>query len=337
MENEIYLIGGVGDEITLQGTIEAVKNLNTTDPITFYIHSEGGSVFEGLAIYNYIKGLENDIITRTAGIVASIASIIFLAGAKRSVNENDSFLIHLPSTGSYGNAEDLEKTAEQLRDIEETLSKIYAKETKLTAKQALKLMGEGNFSDMDFLKENGFVDEIIKFKAVAKYEKFNTNKMNKETVTAVESLFTKFFNKHFGKDEPKNKIVQDANGVEIEFFKLDKDAEIEIGAEAKIDDKKADGEYVMPDVGTYVFVNGLLDSIVVEETDLEKSTRENSELKDELQTTFASLDEQKKLVSKMKKDFKTFKNKITSEFDFTAETKPTEKTDPTSRTVFEKK
>lgn len=335
MSNDIFLIGGVGSEITLEKTIEKIDALDNDDAVMVNIHSKGGDVFEGLAIYNYLKGLDRVVHTASAGIVASIASVFFLAGEKRFINDGDTFVIHLPSGGNFGNAEDLEKTADELRDIENKLAKIYAKETDLTKIQALKLMKEDNILESKFLKDNGFVDKIIKFKAVATYN-FNKNKMDKKQVTqeVVESLFKKYFNKAFKKSEPQGKIVQDANGVEIDFFKLKPDQEIEIGAEAMIDDKKAVGEYTMPNGNKWIFVDGKFDKKIVQETDLEKANRENSELKDELQTMTEDIEAQKDLVKEAKKNFLDFKNTLTSEFDFDGKVVPTEPQEPKNRTVY---
>ena len=286
--NDIFLIGEVGFDITLDTVVEAVKKSDKSQPLNFKIHSGGGSVFDGLAIYNYLKGLDQEVNTSSGGLVASIASIFFLAGRKetRTVNSTDSFLIHLPSGGSFGIAEDLEKTADQLRDIENKLADIYVNETNLTKKEALALMEKDEMLDVDFLLEKGFVDEIIEFKAVAT---FNNKNMSTETVTKkeVQGLFETFENKisaFFNKSEPENKIVKDANGIDINFIDLKKDDEITVGAEATIDNKKADGEFTTKEGNKYVFVNGKLDSIVEEQTDLEKLQVENSSLKDELQT-----------------------------------------------------
>ena len=159
MSNEIFLIGEVGFDITLETVIAQVKKSNQEEPLNVHIHSGGGQVFDGLAIYNYLKTLPQQVNTLSSGLVASIASIIFLAGDRktRTINKLDNFLIHLPSGGAFGNAEDLEKGAEQLRDIEQKMVGIYVAETDLTAKEALALMKEDKMLDVEFLLEKGVV------------------------------------------------------------------------------------------------------------------------------------------------------------------------------------
>ena len=160
--NDLYLIGEVGYEITLTDVINKVNNSDKKKPLNINIHSQGGSVYEGLAIYNYLKSLKQEVNTHSSGLVASIASIFFLAGKNRTINNTDNFLIHLPSGMSMGNAKDFEKTAKELRDIENKLATIYENETNLTKEEALELMKNDEFLNVDFLLEKGFVNDIIK-------------------------------------------------------------------------------------------------------------------------------------------------------------------------------
>lgn len=71
--------------------------------------------------------------------------------------------------------------------------------------------------------------------------------------------------------EFKNKTVQDATGVEIDFFKLEPTEEIQIGDEALIDNKKAVGEYTMPNGDTWIFEDGKLKKITVKDSSLENN------------------------------------------------------------------
>lgn len=271
MKNDIYLIGEIGYEVNLNTVIEAVASSDKSKPLNVHIHSIGGCVYDGLAIYNYLKGLEQEVNTHSSGLVASIASIIFLAGAKatRNISTTDSFLIHLPMNFGGGNAEDFEKTAKQLRKIENQLADIYALETDLTKEEALELMKRDEMLDVNFLKEKGFVSNIIEFKAVATLTNNNNkNDMADKSVTKdeVEGMFTKFFNKFFP-SKPTNKIVSDANGVEIDFTELEADASPAVNDTATVDGANAEGEYVMPSGETYKFEAGVLTEIVEAEGD----------------------------------------------------------------------
>lgn len=351
--NDLYLIGQVGNEITLSDLIEKVENSDKEQPLNINIHSQGGSVYEGLAIYNYLKSLKQEVNTSSSGLVASIASIFFLSGKNRTINNTDNFLIHLPSSLSMGNAKDLEKTAKELRNIEDKLSTIYENETNLTKDEALELMKKDEFLDVDFLKEKGFVNEVIEFKAVAEYNKFNNDMSEQLTKTEALGWFEKLENLLTNKKTPKetapdNKIVQDANGVEIDFYNLEPTDEITKDAEAKIDGKKATGDYTMPNGQLFKFENGIL-------TSMSEVVEPNAELTalqakfDDLQVTFdeketevtnlkTELETKETLVADIQNEMTELKNTVTSKFEHEDKVEiKKEETKSDSRTNFKSK
>lgn len=350
MGNDIYIIGEIGWETDLATLIASVEKTDRTKPLNIHIHSCGGSVYDGLAIYNYLKGLDQEVNTMSSGLVASIASIIFLAGKKenRTVNKTDSFLIHLPSNFGGGTSEDLTKTVEELKKIEDQISDIYAKETDLTKDEAMELMKKDDFLTVDFLKEKGFVSEIIEFKAVARLGTKTDNEMAKKNVTKdeVEDIFTTFFNKYFpGKTNPTNKIVTDATGdVSIDFTELDTDATPANGDTAEIDGSKAEGEFLMPSGETFKFVGGVLEIVPVEnEDDTEALQARITELESQLSTAKASITEQETLVAtketeltNVKEGFKAFKAEVTSKFDYDGKKKKEEPGQEEGRSLFKK-
>lgn len=318
--NDIYLIGEVGYEINLQSVIDSVAKSDKEKPLHIHIHSQGGSVYDGLAIYNYLKTLEQEVHTSSSGLVASIASVIFLAGKKetRKINSNDSFLIHLPMGFNGGNAKDLEKTAKELRDIENKLAEIYAKETNLTSDEAIELMSKDEMLKVDFLKEKGFVSEIVEFKAVANLYN-NQKQMKQVTEEQVNSMFAKFEAKlkNIFKSKPTAKLVQDANGVEINFADLDEEATPSVGDKATVDGVNADGEYVMPDGTKMVFVGGELTEIIEETEDeqtLEEAQARITELEAEVEALKTEKDTFQNNLKTLKTEFKNFKNEVSSNF-----------------------
>ncbi len=321
MDNDIFLIGEIGWEVTLDTVLDQIKNSNQEEPLNVHIHSGGGQVYDGLAIYNHLKSLPQGVNTFSSGLVASIASIIFLAGDSktRKINRTDSFLIHLPSGGNFGNAEDLEKTAEELRDIEDKLAGIYAAETDLTVKEAMDLMKEEKMVDVEFLLEKGIVSEIIDFKAVAKYDKNKIDMSEKLTKKDVTNIFTEFYNKHLKPlVKASNKIVQDANGVEIEFINLSENDTPKKDDEATIANAKASGDYVMPSGETYKFENGKLTEIVEADdlaAKLEASEGIVATLKTEKEDLEAQLTKKEGEFDAINEDFKTLKSTVTSQFD----------------------
>ena len=268
MKNDIFLIGEVGYDITLTTVIDAVGKSDASEPLNVHIHSGGGSVYDGLAIYNYLKNLEQEVNTMSSGLVASISSVIFLAGKKetRKVNRTDSFLIHLPMGFEGGNASDLEKTAKELRDIESKMADIYVSETSLTKEEAIDLMGKDEMLNVDFLKEKGFVSEVVEFKAIANLINNKSKQMSEQlSKKDAESMFDKFektLKAIFSKTEPTSKLVQDASGTEIDFTELTEDATPSVGDVATVDDSPASGDYTMPNGDVFTFVDGAVTEIV---------------------------------------------------------------------------
>lgn len=349
--NEIYLFGEVGTDITLKDVVSQVNALKSKDEINVNIHSIGGSVYEGLAIYNYLKGL--NVNTTSNGMVASIASVFFLAGKKRTINSLDNFLIHLPSATVSGNKDDFKKVTKELSEIENKIAGIYEKETNISKENAIKLMRKDEFLDINFLLENKFVTDVRDFKAVAKYD-INFNNMDEQlTLEKAENLFDKFANKIkdiLGKNATENKVIQDANGIEVDFFKLENSDKPQIGDEATIDGVKAKGEVLMPNGETYVFENGKLEKIKDKEfTEIEAKMKEATvtiENQVKLVETLTSerdelknkLDEKEKSVKELEKEFTEFKNKITSNFKYEEKQEKEEiKADVKSRTNFKSK
>ena len=235
-----------------------------------------------------------------------------------------------------GNAKDLEKIAKEMREIENKLSEIYAKETELSKDEALELMKKDEMLDVDFLKEKGFVYEIVEFKAVAN---FNNREMNNNlTKEEAQGMFAKFEQKlkAFFKPEIVNKLVQDVNGVEINFTDLAEDEEVVVGQPATIDDSPANGEYIMPTEETYVFVDGSLTEIKEAEEEEEEEEEDIEALKQRIAELEAEKTDFENKFEQLSKDFTELKNEITSDFQ-EQKRKKKEDGEPKSRTFRNKK
>lgn len=108
------------DVRSLLDEVRNIKHLN------IYINSGGGSVFAGLAIYNMLKRHQANKTVYVDGLAASIASIIAMAGDKIVIPSNAFLMIHKPWSGTYGNANDFRKMADDLDRIEEGILNVYA-------------------------------------------------------------------------------------------------------------------------------------------------------------------------------------------------------------------
>jgi len=104
-------------------------------PLVVEINSPGGNVWDGLAIYNMLRGRQAPVTTRVVGIAASIASIIALAGDTVEMAEASLFMIHDPSGMVAGTSDDMRKMANALDQHAEILAGIYTKRTGKTSAQ----------------------------------------------------------------------------------------------------------------------------------------------------------------------------------------------------------
>lgn len=169
------------------------------ETVNVHINSGGGSAFDGIAISNILKNHKAEVIAYVDGWAASAASIICMGADKVIMPSNTMMMIHQASTYGYGNADDFEKVAKDLRKLDKAvtasykhrfvgeddeLTKLLSDETWLTADEAVSLGFADEISDeIDYeepIEDEEYEPENIKEDLVAKYsKKQNTNK-NKE-------------------------------------------------------------------------------------------------------------------------------------------------------------
>ena len=150
--------------------------------------------------------------------------------------------------------------------------------------------------------------------------------MTKEDKSWINSGFEKIMNLI---NPVVNIEVQDANGATIEFPEIEEGQEIAVGSIATVDGAPADGEFVMPDGKTFVFVGGELTGITEPEApegeeapeedmqaQLDALRLENEQLKTAKLEVDTEVTTQKELVVNLTKEVQEFKSKITSRFEF---------------------
>ena len=121
----------------------------TAPHIDLFINSPGGSVFEGIAIYNFLKTHPAHITVHVVGLAASIASVIAMAGDEINMSEGSLLMIHSPSIGSGGNSDQLRKNATLLDQIEESIIDIYVGKTKRTRLELKALLRKESWFNAD--------------------------------------------------------------------------------------------------------------------------------------------------------------------------------------------
>ena len=250
--------------VSLATVMRQVEMQPDADSFEVHIHSVGGDVNEGFAIYNFLKNTGKPITTFSDGLVASIATIIFMAGEKRYIHNSDTFMIHNPWGGLEGEAKDLERYAAELRKWEVIMLDFYMPFLNIDREELILLLNSESYLTSEQLISMGFATGIINnFKAVAKVN-LKSNEMSEQLKKEdVEGLFAGFFAKLTKalRGSIKAKIIQAATGEELDFPNLEDHETPEIGAEAKIAGNKANGEFLLPDGVIYVFVDGVLTEI----------------------------------------------------------------------------
>nr|DAV18247.1 MAG TPA: Putative ATP dependent Clp protease [Caudoviricetes sp.] len=121
---DLYLSGTVGYDITEEQVLNFLKE-NDDQDLNVFINSPGGSVFEGLGIYNILRDSGRNITTINNGLAASMGSILFLAGDNRIANTGSIYMVHKPSSIVWGDADDMKKEAEVLDKIQDSLASVY--------------------------------------------------------------------------------------------------------------------------------------------------------------------------------------------------------------------
>lgn len=237
------------------------------------INTPGGDVEQGMQISDYLNSLGVSIHTHAVGLVASISSVIFMQGDKRTMEADAQLMIHNPYYSSVGSADAdyLEYLSKDIRKIEKSLNKIYANKTGLDNNTLSNLMKNETFIDSDTAFDLGFTTEKTQ-KQPAKAVAFINNK-KREMSEEKKSLLNKIAIA-FG-----IKAMVEMNTSTGDVLIFDKEeGEPVVGDKATINGEVADGSYLVKN-GTYefIFTNGELTEIkevVQEEESLAKVVEE---------------------------------------------------------------
>jgi len=161
----VFLGGPVTDDLANLVTAQLLF-LESEDPereINMYIHSPGGSVTAGLAIYDTMQFVKPPVSTLCVGQAASMGSLLLAAGAKgrRYALPHSRILIHQVSGGFEGQASDIEIHAREALRLREILNDILAHHTGQNAKKIEKDTDRDNFMSAAQAVEYGLIDEVI--------------------------------------------------------------------------------------------------------------------------------------------------------------------------------
>ena len=142
-----------------------LDSLNNED-ISVYINSPGGSVTDGMAIYDTMNFITSDVSTIGMGICASMAAFLLSSGkkGKRYILPNSEVMIHQPLGGAQGQATEIKIAAEHILKTKDKLNKILSDNTGKSLEIIEKDTDRDNFMSASEALNYGIIDEIIENK-----------------------------------------------------------------------------------------------------------------------------------------------------------------------------
>ncbi len=161
--NELYIDGAIGADWMSEGvTAKAVGEslASIKGRVKVRINSPGGSADEGISIFNMLKRHPGGVDTHNEALAASAASIIFMAGDKRTMERGSKLMIHCAHCVAIGNGADLQKMAEVLSVYDSSMAGIYADAMGIDTEQVLALMADETWYDPAAAQSSGLATDI---------------------------------------------------------------------------------------------------------------------------------------------------------------------------------
>ena len=166
LRDRIVFIGTPIDDFVANSIIAQLLFLQMEDPkkdVHIYINSPGGSVSDGMAIYDTLNFMQCDIVTYCLGMAASMSTVLLAAGTKgkRFALPNSRIMIHQPSGGAGGQTSDISIAAKEILRWRKTINDILANHSDKTAEEVEKDSDRDYYMTADEAKDYGLVDEVI--------------------------------------------------------------------------------------------------------------------------------------------------------------------------------
>lgn len=289
-------------------SVDTVKNLLQTNPteqeFKFNIHCDGGSVAEGLAIYDLLRNSGKTLYTNIDGACHSMAVCLLLAAPapNRTANRNARALIHqvYSGTGGYANADQLRSLAEEVDREQNTILDIYAERTGTPRPMLEQLMKQEQQHTAEELLQYGFIARINTYTTNKK-----TNTMNKKP-RKPNDLLNRADHFLFGLRNllagTVNFDFADADGNVL--FSTDKDDDsLAVGDPVIIPDGTTDGTFTLADGRTVVVEAGVVTDIQDPATQTE-----NAQLRQTVARLTNSLSQAQNIINELRTQVKSTYN-----------------------------
>lgn len=262
------------EAITSDDVVNFINNLADGEKIDMRLHCNGGSVTEGMRIYDALRTSGKEITATVEGMCASMATVILLAAPKekRFAYKNASLCIHNPEVCRLGLgcpdrltadevealSEKLRIQAESLREVQNKIVNIYVERTGSKAEDLQELMDKDIIVDMNKAKELGFISSFIEENTASISNHKQHITMKKETTEVNTSLFNRILSKLGFKSIEDVKfddmVLTATDGTEITIEK-------ESGTPAVGDHASPDGEKTLMDGTKIVITDGVITAV----------------------------------------------------------------------------
>ncbi len=169
LNDRIVFISDEIDDATATLVVAQLLYLESMDPekdIYLYINSPGGSITDGMAIFDTMNYIRCDVSTICVGMAASMGAFLLAAGAKgkRFALPNSEIMIHQPLGGTRGQATDIKIHADHILKTREKLNKLLSKNTGKSIDEITRDTERDNWLTAEEAKEYGLVDKVIENK-----------------------------------------------------------------------------------------------------------------------------------------------------------------------------
>jgi ATP-dependent Clp protease protease subunit len=168
-EADLHLYGPVGgglweEGVTARQVAKDLKAVGAVSTLNVHIYSEGGGVFEGMAIYNALRQFQARKVVRVEGLAASIASVIAMVGDEILIGDGSFMMIHNARGGAFGGSAEMRRVADLIDTVSAEMVEVYAGRTRQKREKLREWMsagnGDGTYMTAAEAVERGFADRV---------------------------------------------------------------------------------------------------------------------------------------------------------------------------------
>ena len=166
LKDRIIILGDEVNSVTSNLVVAQLLFLAAEDPdkdIMLYINSPGGSISDGMAIYDTMHHIKPDVSTICMGMAASMGAFLLAGGAKgkRFALPNSEIMIHQPLSGAKGQVTDIQIQTEHLLRIKDRMNRMLAENTGQPLEKVKQDVERDNYMTALEAKEYGLIDQVI--------------------------------------------------------------------------------------------------------------------------------------------------------------------------------